>query len=186
MLVESTKIENASFPSFPSFSYKIAMSEAIVNTNRIVSTKQTYHKERSFACNYFIYLKICFSLSTSYEDFLWCTNHPNVHIHTFHNPWIFNWVLFFPVSILNWVLISLYTIFASVNFGENMRHSCAAFGCTNPRLTTSLQFYYIPSAKRYPEQIIKWVTAMRREKWPAKKINSARICSAHFATYKPS
>ena len=28
--------------------------------------------------------------------------------------------------------------------------------------------------------------AMGREKWPANKINNARICSAHFATDKPS
>ena len=50
--VESTKIENASF------SYKTAISEANVKTNRVVSTKWTYHKERSFASNYFIFLKI--------------------------------------------------------------------------------------------------------------------------------
>ena len=38
-LVEDTKIENASFP------YKIAISEATVKTNRMVSTKWTYHKK---------------------------------------------------------------------------------------------------------------------------------------------
>ena len=36
-LVESTKIENASFP------YKTAISEANVVTNGMVSTKWTYH-----------------------------------------------------------------------------------------------------------------------------------------------
>ena len=51
-LVESTKIENASFP------YKFAISEANVKTNRMVSTKWTYHRERSFANNYFIFMKI--------------------------------------------------------------------------------------------------------------------------------
>ena len=45
---ESTKIESTSF------SYKIAISEANVKTNRMVSTKWTYHKERSFVSNYFI------------------------------------------------------------------------------------------------------------------------------------
>ena len=50
-LVESTKIENASF------SYKTAIPEANVKTNKIVSTKWTYHKERSFASNYFIFLE---------------------------------------------------------------------------------------------------------------------------------
>ena len=53
-LVESTKIENALFP------YKTAISEANVKTNRMVSTKWIYHKERSFASNYFIFLKILF------------------------------------------------------------------------------------------------------------------------------
>ena len=55
-LVESTKIENASFP------YKTAISEANVKTNRMVSTKWTYHKERSFASNYFIFSKILFQI----------------------------------------------------------------------------------------------------------------------------
>ena len=45
ILVESTKIENASFP------YKTAISEANVKTNSMVSTKWTYHKERSFTNN---------------------------------------------------------------------------------------------------------------------------------------
>ena len=51
------------------------------------------------------------------------------------------------------------TSFVSVNFVENMTDGCAVFGCTNWRSTISLQFYNIPSAKRYPEQVIKkWVT----------------------------
>ena len=40
-LVESTKIDNITFP------YKTALSEANVKTNRIGSTKWTYHKERN-------------------------------------------------------------------------------------------------------------------------------------------
>ena len=44
-LVESTKIENASFP------YKTAISEANVKANRMVTTKWTYHKKRSFSSN---------------------------------------------------------------------------------------------------------------------------------------
>ena len=53
-LVESTKIENASFP------YKTAMSEANVKTNKMVASKWTYHKERSLASNYFVFSKILF------------------------------------------------------------------------------------------------------------------------------
>ena len=48
-LIESTKIENASFP------YKTAISEANVKTNRIVSTSWTYQKKDwSFTSDYFI------------------------------------------------------------------------------------------------------------------------------------
>ena len=63
-------------------------------------------------------------------------------------------------QLVNRVPISLYTSFVSVDLGRNMPDSCAAFGCTNRKSTTSLQFYRIRSAKRYPEQrITKWVTA---------------------------
>ena len=49
-LVESTRIENVSF------------SAANVKTNRMMITKCTYHKEHSFASNYFIFMKIFFQL----------------------------------------------------------------------------------------------------------------------------
>ena len=51
-LVERIKIEKASFP------YKTVISEANVETNRIVTTKWAYHRELSFASNYFIFLKV--------------------------------------------------------------------------------------------------------------------------------
>ena len=53
-LVESTKIDNITFP------YKTALSEANVKTNRMGSTKLTYHKEQSFASNHFPFLEIVF------------------------------------------------------------------------------------------------------------------------------
>ena len=53
-LVEAAKIENTSFP------FKTAQSEANVKTNRIATTKWTYHKEWSFASNYFIFLENVF------------------------------------------------------------------------------------------------------------------------------
>ena len=43
-----------------------------------------------------------------------------------------------------------------------------------------------PAKKINNTQICSAHFAMRREKWPAKKINNAQICSAHFATDKPS
>ena len=53
-LVESTNTEGTSLP------YKTAVAEANVKKNRMVSTTLTYHKERSFASNYFIFLEILF------------------------------------------------------------------------------------------------------------------------------
>ena len=50
-LAEATKTENTSFP------FKTALSEASVKTNRIATTKRTYHKEWSFASNRFIFLE---------------------------------------------------------------------------------------------------------------------------------
>ena len=47
--LESNKIEKASFP------YKTATSEANVKTNRMVTTKWTYPKERSFASILFFF-----------------------------------------------------------------------------------------------------------------------------------
>ena len=51
ILVEVTKIENTSFP------FKTALSEANVKTNRMATTKWTYHKEWSFVSNYLIFLE---------------------------------------------------------------------------------------------------------------------------------
>ena len=53
-LVETTKIENTSF------SFKTALSEANVKTNRMATTKWTYHKEWSFSSNYFTFLENLF------------------------------------------------------------------------------------------------------------------------------
>ena len=49
-IVETTKIQNISFP------FKTAPSEAIVKTIRITTTKWTCQKEWNFASNYLIFL----------------------------------------------------------------------------------------------------------------------------------
>ena len=58
-LVESTKIENATFP------YKTALSEANVKTNRMGDTKWICMKERSFATILFFEKFVSF-----YESFI--------------------------------------------------------------------------------------------------------------------
>ena len=53
-LVETTKIKNAPFP------FKTAQSEANVKTNRMPTTKWTFHKEWSFPSNYLIFFENLF------------------------------------------------------------------------------------------------------------------------------
>ena len=53
-LVEATKIERTPFP------FKTALSEANVKTNRMATTKWTYHKEYNFASNYLFFLENLF------------------------------------------------------------------------------------------------------------------------------
>ena len=90
-LVESTKIENASFP------YKSAIPELNVKTNRMI-TIQTKSGVLSETALFF--WKFCFSLRASYKELICCTKSPNAHIGTFCKHWSFIWRCFFPVSIL--------------------------------------------------------------------------------------
>ena len=106
-MVESTKIKNTTFP------YKTALSEVTAKPNRMRSRKWTHHKESFFASNYFIFLKICVILRTSYEVLIWCTEYPNVHIHTLRKRWSFIWGCFFTGSILK---VIIYTRF--LNSGD--------------------------------------------------------------------
>ena len=53
-LVETTKIENTSFP------FKTALSEANIKTNRMVTAKWNYHKAWSFASNCYIFFENLF------------------------------------------------------------------------------------------------------------------------------
>ena len=58
-LAESAEIENAAFP------YKTALSQANVKKNIMEGTKWTYHEERSFSSNFFIFFKNFVSFRTS-------------------------------------------------------------------------------------------------------------------------
>ena len=63
-LVESTEIENATFP------YKTALLEANVKTSRMGSKKGTYLKEQNFTSNYFNFLKMLFQYKNSYKGLI--------------------------------------------------------------------------------------------------------------------
>ena len=72
-LVETTKIENTSFP------FKTALSEASVKTNRMVTTKWTYHKKWSFASNYFLFLENLFQFQKFLKRVNLMCQRPNYH-----------------------------------------------------------------------------------------------------------
>ena len=92
-LVEATKIGNTPFP------FKAALSEANLKTNRMATTKWTYHKEWSFDSNYLIFWKICFSFRTFWKELIWCANDPDVNIRIFRKLWSLILGCFFSVSI---------------------------------------------------------------------------------------
>ena len=97
-VVESTTIESLTYP------YKLALS------------KWTCHKEQF--CQYqFFFRKDCFRIRTCYEELIWSTDYPNVHIHTFWKCWSFIWRCFFPVSILKFSAATIRNSF-------NMNVSC--------------------------------------------------------------
>ena len=55
------KLEHYFLVETTPFSFKTALSEANVKTNRIATTKWTYYKDEwSFASNYFIFLENMF------------------------------------------------------------------------------------------------------------------------------
>ena len=85
-----------------SFPFKTGLSEANAKTNKMRTTKLTYHKEWSFISNCFIFWKICFSFRTSWNELIWCTNDPNVHIRIFifRKRWSLILGCLFSVSIL--------------------------------------------------------------------------------------
>ena len=93
-LVETTKIENTLF------SFKTALSEAIVKTNGMATTKWTKHKSGVLPVATLFFWKICFSFRTSQKELIWCTNDPNVHICIFCKRWSFILGCFFPLSVM--------------------------------------------------------------------------------------
>ena len=59
-------------------------------------------KNRVLPVTTLVFWKYCFSLRTSYNELVCCTDNPNAHICTFCKRWSFIWRCFFPESILNW------------------------------------------------------------------------------------
>ena len=93
-LVESTKIDNITFP------YKNALSEANVKANRMGSTKLTYHNERSFASYHFPFSKILFQFMNLVYRVDLMHKPPKCPYSYFRKRWSFTLGCFFPVSII--------------------------------------------------------------------------------------
>ena len=89
---------------------KTVLSDANVKTNRMATSKWTYHKEWSFVSNssYFIFLENLFQFQNPLKrvSYLMCTNGPNVHIRIFHKRW--SLILCYGSFSLMWVSLKLY------------------------------------------------------------------------------
>ena len=72
-LVETTKIENTSFP------LKTARSETNVKTNRMRLQNGPITKSGVFPVNTLFFWKICFSFRTSLIELIWCTKCPYLY-----------------------------------------------------------------------------------------------------------
>ena len=55
-------------------------------------------KNRVLPVTALVFWKYCFSLRTSYNELVCCTDNPNAHIYTFCKRWSFIWRCFFLVS----------------------------------------------------------------------------------------
>ena len=84
-LVESTKIENASFPC------KTGNQKPILRQIKWWLENGPITKNGVLPVTTLFFWKFCFSLRTFYKEFICCTNNPNDHICTFCKRWSFIW-----------------------------------------------------------------------------------------------
>ena len=78
------------------------MSEVNFKTNRMVTTKWTYHKERSLPVITLFSWRFCVK-RTSYKELICYTNNPIAY--AFCKRWSFIWRSFFPVGILKDIMM---------------------------------------------------------------------------------
>ena len=89
-LVETTEIESTSFL------FKTALSETNDKPNRMTTTNWTYHKEWSFASNYFVFLEIFFQFQNLLERVNLMYQQPKCLYSTFSLVVEFNFRVLFP------------------------------------------------------------------------------------------
>ena len=180
LLVESTKIKNASFP------YKTVISEANVKINRILSKKWTYHKGRSFASNYFFW-EFCFSLRTSYKELIWCTNDPNAYIPTFCKRWSFIWRCFFLLSIVNFERRGLTSAQkshpSSDEFGKIFAFNVIKQSVTHFSSARRYKFLHIVSTTVYQTKVARQWSLPPPPLQPYSKVDNSRMYRYRNAAY---
>ena len=93
-LVETTEIENTSFP------FKSVLSETSFKTNRMATTKWTYHKECCFTINYFIFLENLFQFQNFSERVNFMYQQPNCPYTYFSLALKFSFRVLFPCEYL--------------------------------------------------------------------------------------
>ena len=71
-------------------------------------------KNGVLSVSFLFFRKFCSRLRTLYKELILCTNHLDVHIHTFRKRWSFVWGSFFPVSILKSGSLILHWSYANI------------------------------------------------------------------------
>ena len=103
-LVESTKIENHYFH------IKLLCQKPMLRQIEWGAQNGPTTKNGNLPLTTLFFSKFCFSLKSSYEGLIWCTNYPNIHIHTFSKRWSFIWRRFQLLVSLTWNLQYIISI----------------------------------------------------------------------------
>ena len=97
------------------FHTKIAISGINVKTNRMVSPNWTYHKERSFASNNFIFLEIPFQFKNLLKRDYLMYQQPKCPYSYFLLALGFSLTMLFPLSILN-IITFVIQLFCAASY----------------------------------------------------------------------
>ena len=142
-LVETTKIENTSFP------FKLLCQTPMLR--QIEWRLQNWPTTNSgvLPVTALFFWEICFSFSTSCKELIWCTNDPNVHIRIFRKSWSLIFGCFFPVSILKFTyfyIVKIWTLKIGVLLKKISKKPFTAIKTTTKDKNDMSQQYVITSS----------------------------------------
>ena len=86
--------------NFEQFQYFNFKTKFLKNENLFQKTRVPFLVESNsfWPVTTLFFWKSYFSVRTSYKELIWCTNYPNIYIHTFCKRWSFIWGQLFLVS----------------------------------------------------------------------------------------